>query len=784
MYIHPNRVKRKTDTPFIERSAFVAFLLIGVMVFLNLGRVGYIMITKGDEYREAAASNQLYDVSIEGIRGTIYDSNMTPLATSTTAWILCANPKEIKRKFDDSKILSQEKRYEKFIDDISKKFAKILGEKKSDIKEKLLQNELSYKRIKKEVSPTQKIALDAIINELYEIPYSYVDDGLFKSGEVVNETYKINLAGFFTYESDSIREYSQSNFASTVIGVINADNKGETGIESYYNSVLQGTSGRIVTAKDSRGRILESSYETVFDAGEGNGIVLTINSNIQSYLENALNRAHESIKGDGVYGIVMDVKTGAVLAVSDKPDFDLNDPRKLVESIDKSTLSEHKEGTQKYNEAFSTLLYKQWSSFCITENYEPGSTFKIFTAAAAIEEGVANLNTTHNCLSYLKVADITYHCANDKSHGLQTITQGLMNSCNTFFITIGQRLGIEKYNKYFEAFGFMEKTGIDINNEASPVYHNPERMSKVDLASTSFGQTIRISPLQLITAACAIANGGNLMQPYLVDKIVDSDGNVISETEPTVKRRVISKSTSEAVISMMEAVVEKGTGKNAYIPGYRVCGKTATAEKLDDNNDDDIYIASFLCFAPADDPQVAVLVGVDNAPGPYRGGGVLAAPIAKEVLESTLKYLNIEPHYTQSELASVSRVTPNLIGKSVSSAKLAASNEGLTVRVSGSGNTVVSQVPADGESIPESGVIVVYTEKDSKTQEVEVPDFKGYSAAEVNRMAVSRGINVVFSGPTGSAGATAYSQDIPKGTKVPAGSKVTVYFRTDNIAID
>ena len=291
MYIHPNRVKRKTDRILIERSAFVALLLIGTMLFLNLGRVAYIMITKGDEYRQAAASNQLYDVSIEGIRGTIYDSNMTPLATSTTAWILCANPREIKRKFDNSEILSAENRYEKFIDDLSKKLAKILGEKKKDVKEKLLQNELSYKRIKKEVSPTQKIALDALFSEPYKIPYTYVDKGLLKT-ETKTADYKINLSTFFTFESDSIREYSQSNFASTVIGVINADNKGETGIESYYNNVLQGTTGRIVTAKDSRGRKLESSYETVFDAGEGNGIVLTIDSNIQSYLENALNRAH------------------------------------------------------------------------------------------------------------------------------------------------------------------------------------------------------------------------------------------------------------------------------------------------------------------------------------------------------------------------------------------------------------------------------------------------------------------------------------------------------------
>lgn len=782
MYIHSNRVKRKTDTPFRGRAAFVAILLIAVMLIGNLGRVAYIMITRGDEYRQAAANNQLYDVSIEGIRGTIYDSNMTALATSTSAWILCVNPSEIYRKFDSSKVLG-EGDYNEYLDYLAKNISSILSVDEKETREKLAQKELSYKRIEKEVSPSEKIALDALLNEEYIITYNYTKNGLFGSKEETAKA-KINSYSYFTYESDSIREYSQSNFASTVIGVINADNRGETGIESYYNTVLEGTSGRIVTAKDSRGRVLDSSYETVFDAGEGNGIVLTIDSNIQGYLENALNRSLESTKADGVYGIVMDVKTGAVLAVSDKPDFDLNNPRELVESINTSELDKFEKGSQKYNEAFSALLYEQWSSFCITETYEPGSTFKIFTASAAIEEGLVNLNTTHTCNGYINVADRTYHCANNKSHGTQTLTTGLMNSCNTFFISVGQKLGVEKYSQYYEAFGFTEKTGIDINNEATPEYHKPENMSVVNLASTSFGQTIKISPLQLITAACAIANGGKLMQPYLVDKVVDSDGNIISETEPTVKRRVISESTASAVISMMESVVESGTGKNAYIPGYRVCGKTATAEKLDDGTDEDIYIASFLCFAPADDPQVAVLVGVDNAPGPYRGGGVLAAPIAKEVLESTLKYLNVEPHYTSSELALVSRTTPSLIGKTVSAAKIAAAEEGLTTRIVGSGSSVVSQVPAYGETIPESGVVVIYTDETSKTEEVEVPDFSGYTASEVNRIAVNSGLNVVFSGPTDSAGVKAYSQDIPEGTTVEAGSRITVYFRSDDIAID
>ena len=397
---------------------------------------------------------------------------------------------------------------------------------------------------------------------------------------------------------------------------------------------------------------------------------------------------------------------------------------------------------------------------------------------------MVSLSSTFNCTGACRVADTTYHCANLAGHGSQTFTKGLMNSCNPVFIEIGQRLGVETFSKYFDAFGFNERTGIDVANEAYPVVHNPDKMSVVDLASTSFGQSVRISPLQLITATCAIANGGELMQPYLVKGIVDGDGNLISETEPVVKRRVISESTAKTVCSMMEAVVEGGTGKNAYIAGYRVAGKTATAEKLDEANDEDVYIASFVCFAPADDPKVAILVGVDDPPGKYRGGGVLAAPIAKEVMELTLDYLNVEPQYTASELEAISRTTPSLIGQDVSSAKITAANGGFTVRVAGSGDKVVSQVPTAGETIPENGVIVIYTESDIEAQKVEVPDFTGLSVSQVNRLAVEAGINVIFSGPTDTAGVVAYKQSTNAATFVNAGTRITVYFRGEDIAVD
>lgn len=781
MYIQifKDRVKRKTDLLFVRRVKSLVALFMVFFFCVNLGAVGYIMVVHGEEYREAAARNQLYDETIDAVRGTIYDRNMTPLVTSTSAWILCSNPDEIRKSFKKY----DEKYLDEFYTYLSKGIAKAVSSKSKDVKALITRPDSKYVRVKKEVTPTQKIALQSFLETEYVFQVPVESTSWGKTVTELKDR-KVRPAKFFSYENDSKRVYTQKNFASTLIGVVNADGNGETGIEKYYNDVLSGESGRIVTAKDSRGNVLESSYETVFDATDGNGVVLTIDENIQSYLENALDQALESIKPDGVYGIVMDVDTGAVLAMSDKPDFDLTQPGKLIKSADKTLLKELEEGSEEYNAEYSRLLYDQWSSFCVTDTYEPGSTFKIFTAAAALEEGTATLNSTYTCRSYNRIADITYRCAQNKAHGTQTLTQMLMNSCNCGFIHVGQTLGKDNYYKYFEAFGFTERTGIDTGNEAYPYVHKQETMSKVDLASTSFGQSVRISPLQLITATCAIANGGKLMKPYLVDKIVDSEGNVVSETEPTVRRTVISESTCAKVRSMMEAVVESGTGKNAYIAGYRVAGKTATAEKLDDGSDEDIYIASFVCYAPANDPEIAILVGVDNAPGPYRGGGVLAAPIAKEVMEATLDYMNVEPQYTAKELASVSRVTPTLIGKTVSAAKVAAAAEGFTAKVIGKGDTVVSQVPATGQSIPKNGVIILYTEKDSKSQEVKVPDFIGLTASQVNTLATENGLNVIFSGPAETAGALSYNQDIAKETTVDAGSNITVYFRQENIAVD
>ncbi len=634
--VSKDNVKRKISGKFGFRSIVLISAAVAVLIFGCLGRVAYIMVVKGESYRKTAANNQLRDTVIASVRGAVYDRNMVPLVTSSSTWIFCADPGRIRsdfKKYDD--------KIEECYNYLSDNIAKILEVSREDVYYLIKETEGKRAQIKKSVSPEVRKSLEEFFAKGYEI-------------NTAEGKTSFELFNWFYYENSSERIYPTGGFASKLIGVVNADGDGQTGIEKYYNDTLKGKEGRMLSLRDSRGNEMKVAYETVIDPVEGNGVVLTIDKSIQTYLENALSKALSATNADGAYGIVMDVDTGAVLAMSDKPDFDLNNPRQLSNEADLSQLEGLEKGTEAYGAKYSELLFKQWNSFVITSNYEPGSTFKIFTLAAALEAGTASEKTGFSCKSSVKVADTVYHCASHKAHGTQSIREGLMNSCNCFFITVGQNLGIEKFNEYFEKFGFTERTGIDASSESISIVHKADKMSIVDLASTSFGQSVRLTPLQMICAASAIANGGNLMKPYLVDSVVTPEGELVSKTQPIVRRRVISEQTSRTVCSMMESVVSEGTGKNAYIPGFRVAGKTATAQKLDSENIN-TYIASFLCFAPADDPEVAILVGVDNPKGTYSSGGAVAAPVAKEVMESTLTYLGVEPRYTDSELKELGR---------------------------------------------------------------------------------------------------------------------------------
>lgn len=731
-----SRVNTKLKKRCISAIAVILIFGFGLDIF----RLFYFQVIKSEEYKAEAEAQQLSDTVISADRGVIYDANMNVLAESASAWLVYVNPSKIKD--DAQKNL------------VSTGLADILGDIKAEtISEKISNKKYSYIKIKGRVEYNEKTAISEFIkkNDLYEV---------------------IGL------DPDTKRYYPFGNFASTVIGMTNIDNDGRAGIELKYNDTLTGVPGRIITAKDANSGLMSSNYETKFDAEQGTSLVLTIDKTIQYYLEKGLSQAVTDNEAASAYGIVMDVDTGAILAMATMPDYDLNEPSVIKNKEILDELSKIKDEDE-YDAAYNDAVYLMWRNRAVSDTYEPGSVFKIFTAAAGLEEAVVSPESTYNCTGSIRVADNTIHCHRHEGHGVQSFTQGLMNSCNPFFITIGQGLGTERFYKYFEAFGFTEKTGVDLPAEAQPTadvtYHSKENMGIAQLSSSAFGQTFQVSAIQMITAVSAVANGGKLMQPYVVAKKLDQDGNTVYETSPTVKRQVISESTSKTVIGMMEKVVSEGTGKNAYIPGYRVAGKTGTSEKLTVDGE---YIASFVGCAPADDPQIAVLIIIDEPQGYNHGGGAIAAPVAGSIIEQTLKYMNVEPVYTDEELSKLNASTPDLNGMTVNAAKTTLSSQNFSARVVGNGEKVISQYPVKGQSIPMGGVVILYTETDSKDTTSTVPDLTGLSISEANQRAVNSGYNIKVSGASLDSEVVSYRQSVEEGTKAELGSTITVYFKT------
>lgn len=720
--------------------AALAMAGLSLAFLYGIGALIYAGLINGEENRLKAERNQLSDTQIAAERGTIYDSNMNVLAKSASAWLVYINPSQIK---DDTQ-------KELVVNGLSR----ILGVDADSVRTKAEKTKTGYQKIAGEVETDVKEALEAYIDE--------------------NSDNK--LSTIIGIDPDTKRYYPYSSFASTIIGFTNSDDQGVGGIEMQYDDDLTGVSGRIITAKNAQQGSMSSDYETTYDAKPGESLVLTIDEVIQYYLEQGLEQALVDTGAKYAYGIVMDTDTGAILGMTSKPDFDLNNPRKISNAALSETIAAITDDTQRAQET-TNALYAQWRNRTISDTYEPGSVFKTVVVSAALEEGVVDLNTTYTCTGGIQVADNYQRCWKPGGHGHETLTQGLMNSCNPFFITIGQALGEERFYKYFEAFGFIEKTGIDLPAEAKPVagktYHALESMGISELSSSSFGQTFQVSPIQMITAVNTIANGGKLMQPYVVDSKLDSDGNVVYKTTPTVKRQVISEKTASTVADMMEQVVSIGTGKNAYVAGYHVAGKTGTSEKI---GIEGAYIASFAGFAPADNPEISILIAIDEPTGEH-GGGAVAAPIAGMLLEKIMTYLNVEPQYEDDELSNISSVAPSLVGKSVGDAKVSAAK--FTVKVVGSGTKVISQTPAAGQQMRTGGVIVVYTEENAAKQTATVPNLCNMSMSQANSAAVNAGFNIRLSGTTNSGEVLSYKQSVNAGEEAEIGSVITVYFKSN-----
>jgi len=732
-------VQKRPSKQMAKRAAW-ALGLISVAFLYGIGALFSASILHGEENRLKAERNQLSDTEISAERGTIYDSNMKVLAKSASAWLVYVNPSKVT---DDAQL-----------ELVVSGLCDILGADEESVRNKLSKTETGYQKIAGEVETDVKDALKAYLNE-------HKDQ---------------KLSSVISIDPDTKRYYPYSSFASTIIGFTDSDDKGVGGVEMQYDEALTGVSGRVITAKNARQGSMASAYETTYDAQPGMSLVLTIDEVVQYYLEQSLSQAMIDTGAKYAYGIVMDVDTGAVLGMTSKPDFDLNHPREISNKTLADTIAAIEDATQKSQET-SNALYAQWRNRTISDTYEPGSVFKTVVAAAALEEGVVDLNTTFTCTGGIQVANNYQKCWKPGGHGHEDLTQGLMNSCNPFFITIGQKLGKENFYKYFDAFGFTEKTAIDLPAEAGPVagktYHALENMGISELSSSSFGQTFQVSPIQMITAINTIANGGKLMQPYVVDAKLDGNGNVIEKTVPTVKRQVVSEKTASTVAGMMESVVSIGTGKNAYVAGYHVAGKTGTSEKI---GIEGAYIASFAGFAPADNPQISILIAIDEPVGAH-GGGAVAAPIAGELLEKILTYLNVEPQYEDKEITNISSVAPMLINLTVGEAKNTASK--FTLKVVGSGEKVLAQTPAAGQQMRTGGVIVVYTEEDAPKETAVVPNLCNLSVSDANRAAVNAGFNIRISGNANSGEVLSYKQSLAEGSEAEKGSVITVYFKSN-----
>ncbi len=729
----------------LKRILIMAVVIIFLMT-TTVARVFYLTIVRGEELSEKAETQQLKDTEITAMRGTIYDSNGNVLAQSASVWNVFIDPLNIKDKQRDL-----------IVDEFANLFGYDADEKKEFYDKTNHQNH--YELVEKKVENNIKEKLSKFVS-------------------------KNELGGCIGTEQTTKRYYPYGTLASSVIGFTGADDQGLSGIESYYDEQLTGTNGRIITAKDAKSNNIANDYETSIAATDGDSIVLTINQTIQYYLEKGLRETMNEYQAKGAYGVVMNCNTGAVLAMSSLPDYDCNEPYKLTYSKDKKAIKKLSDKTAK-QEAESAAVQNQWRNFTVSDTYVPGSVFKTFVASAALEENVVNLNTTYNCTGSIQVDKYKMKCHYHPGHGTQTLTQGLENSCNPFFITIGQKLGVHNYFKYFDAFGFTQKTNIDLPGEASPQYYKEDQYGIVELSSASFGQTNSLTPIQVCTGLCAIANGGKLLQPYLVSSIVDANGKTVKKTQTKEIRQVISADTSEKVRKMMKSVVDNGTGKNGYVAGYSVGGKTGTSTKLGEskNGEGDKYIVSFGAIAPSDDPEIAMLIIVDE-PNQDLGGGALCAPIAAQVTQEAMNVLGIEPKYNDSEMKDLSKQTPNVVGKSLDEAKKTLEENNLNFVVVGDDSTVTRQCPSGADTIPNGGTVYLYTD-DSEKQTVNVPNFNGLTVNEAKDLASSSNLNIQIAGNSMSSGTVvAYRQSEETQAKVEKGTVVTVTFKNTQSVLD
>jgi stage V sporulation protein D (sporulation-specific penicillin-binding protein) len=731
----------------MEKKMMIILTVFIVIGFIALvGRLVFLQIITGNFYETKAIEQQLRDITVSPKRGTIYDRNMKPLAQSATVWDIYVSPSNIK----------DEKQKNTLADDLSK----ITGISRDTLMQKM----------------NKKTG--------YEILQSKIEKS---EADLVSSYAKKNNLGCIGLVEDSKRYYPFGNFAAQVLGFTGTDNQGLAGIEQQYDSVLKGVPGRAVSAKNAKGSDMPFKYDDYIAPQDGTSVVLTIDEVIQHYLEKHLQDALVEDKvANKVTGIVMDVDTGEILAMATEPDFDPNKPFTITDPVTLASLS--KLSGDALTKAKNTALNQMWRNKAISDPYEPGSVFKIVTAASCLEDKAVKPTDTFFDPGYYMVAGRKISCWKAGGHGSETFVDGLKNSCNPVFMQITQRLGAANFFKFFQGFGLTQKTGIDLPGEATSIFHSESDLGPVQLAVSSFGQTFKITPIQLITAIAAVANGGNLVVPHVVKSEVDDNNNIIKTFNAQVKRQVVSKDTSTLLSSLLEQVVTSGTGHNAYVMGYRVAGKTGTSQKIDIDAGAALRIASFGGYAPADHPKVAVLVILDEPHASNNFGGVIAAPVEGEIMADILPYLGVQPQYTAVELQQLNVKTPNVCGMSLADASKALRSAGLTnstKNVGEAGQKVVEQVPAAGQPIPRGGNVILNTGTETIPSNVNVPNVVGLDANQVNQAIAAAGLNLKLVGVDGqSTDLKSYQQEPAAGTKVKPGAVVTVSFRDNNISVD
>lgn len=740
-----NKSKKRAEKGPAQRLRQRTAILILLILVLGFGaavlRLTYLTTVQSSELQESAVDLQLADTTVSAKRGTIYDANGNVLAESASVWQVVMSPvnfKNDKQRQAAAKGLSEifDLEYNDVLDDTKQQSHYVVVKRRieSDEREKVLE------------------LIDTLKKDY-------------------------NCSGVIQLLDDYKRYYPKNSLASSVIGFTGSDDQGLEGIEYEYDSYLSGTPGRIITAQNARGTDMPFRYEQNVESEDGNNVYLTIDETIQSICEKYMQKGVEdnNVLNKGVC-IAMDVNTGAILAMVTTDGYDLNNPYELSAKDKKKIKSTAK---SKQAEAESAALSNMWRNKAVADTYMPGSVFKMCVASAALEENLVNEKTSFTCTGSILVEGETIHCSNIAGHGTQNFVEAISNSCNPAFIQIGQMLGAGKFRQYYQGFGFSDKTGIDLPGEAEDSFWKEGKMGGVDLAVASFGQNFTITPIQMITACAAVSNGGYVVQPHVVSKITDSKGNVIKSVDKKIKRQVISDDTSKKMNEYLEYNTERQGAAAGYISGYKVAGKTGTTEKRGvtkvESSFSEDYISSFCGYAPADDPQIAMLVFFDTPDGDAYYGSQVSSPVFINIMSEVLPYLDVKTSYTDEELGYVDASAGDYTGVSVDEAKTAVEADGFTATVKGNGSTVISQIPTVSSGLQKGGSIVLYTDSNSQSETVSVPSLIGLSPDEVNDVASAYGLNVSFSGATTSSG-TSSSQNVEAGTSVSPGTVITVSF--------